>query len=99
VLTEGAIQEIVKEAALKKTGARGLRAIMEKKLANLMFEIPSMERAESVLINERAIKGEEEPIIKRAPLLHSAPSVKKTKSTKAKKSVSLTDSAKKIADA
>ena len=57
IFTEKAILAIAKEAIAKKTGARGLRAIIEKKLNNLMFEVPSMEGVDEVIIDETFIKG------------------------------------------
>lgn len=60
VFTEKAIGAIAKEAIAKKTGARGLRAIIEKKLNNLMFEIPSVENVDEVIIDEDFIIGKGE---------------------------------------
>jgi ATP-dependent Clp protease ATP-binding subunit ClpX len=64
VFMEDAIKEIALEAIKRKTGARGLRAIMEKKLTDLMFEAPSMQEIESITIDAAFIKGEKPAIIK-----------------------------------
>ena len=63
IFTDAAIREIAKEAIRRKMGARGLRSIVEKKLTDLMFDAPSMEKVDSVIIDEQFIKGEKEPII------------------------------------
>merc|ERR1719481_2368875 len=54
--TRGALKEISKMAIRKKTGARGLRAIMEKLLLDVMFEIPGS-NVESVEVTEDAVMG------------------------------------------
>merc|ERR1712098_294516 len=54
--TQGALKEISKMAIRKKTGARGLRAIMEKLLLDVMFEIPGS-NVESVEVTEDAVMG------------------------------------------
>lgn len=58
IFTEKAILEIAKEAIKCKTGARGLRSILENKLINLMFDIPSMKNINSVTVDEKFIRGE-----------------------------------------
>ncbi|CAL4325404.1 ATP-dependent Clp protease ATP-binding subunit ClpX [Buchnera aphidicola (Protaphis terricola)] len=50
-----AIKAIAKKAILKKTGARGLRSILEKILLNTMYELPSMKNVKKVLITESVI--------------------------------------------
>merc|ERR1712226_702904 len=54
--TPGALNEISKLAISRKTGARGLRAILEKLLLDVMFEIPGS-NVESVTVTEEAVKG------------------------------------------
>jgi ATP-dependent Clp protease ATP-binding subunit ClpX len=54
---------IAKEAMSKKTGARGLRAIMEKLLLDLMFEIPTSENLEKVVINKEVVEGTGSPFM------------------------------------
>ncbi len=60
---EDALEEIAKKAIMKKTGARGLRSILENILLKTMFELPELEGAEKVTIDRRTAKGECDPII------------------------------------
>ena len=60
---ENAIKEIAIKAISKKTGARGLRSIIEKILLRTMFELPGQENVEEVIIDIGAAKGESQPII------------------------------------
>lgn len=62
--TEDAVSEIAQEAIKRKTGARGLRSIMESKLTDLMFEVPSMQHIDGVIIDDKFIKGEKPAFIK-----------------------------------
>ncbi|MBP9015255.1 MAG: ATP-dependent Clp protease ATP-binding subunit ClpX [Candidatus Atribacteria bacterium] len=57
IFTEGALRLIAHEAMAKGTGARGLRAIMEKLMVELMFELPSRKDIEKVVINEEVVKN------------------------------------------
>ena len=58
-----AISEIAKKAISKKTGARGLRSILENILLKTMFELPDMEEVIKVTVDASAVKGATEPII------------------------------------
>tara|TARA_B100000963_G_scaffold342916_1_gene344242 strand:- start:1067 stop:2320 length:1254 start_codon:yes stop_codon:yes gene_type:complete len=58
-----AISEIAKKAISKKTGARGLRSILENILLKTMFELPDMEDVIKVTIDRASVKGQSEPII------------------------------------
>ena len=58
-----AISEIAKKAISKKTGARGLRSILENILLKTMFELPDMDDVEKVTVDAAAVKGASEPII------------------------------------
>lgn len=60
---EDALSEIAKIALDRKTGARGLRAVIENALLNLMFELPSMENVEKCIITKETILGTGEPNI------------------------------------
>ncbi len=60
---EDALTEIAKKAINKKTGARGLRSILESILLKTMFSLPDMENVESVTIDKSVVKGKSEPII------------------------------------
>ena len=65
---DDAIREIAKEAHERKTGARGLRSIMEKTMMDLMFRIPSDETMTECIITKEAVLGESEPIEKHIQL-------------------------------
>lgn len=61
--TEGSIRGIAKEAMKKKTGARGLRSIMEKVMLDVMYEIPSISNVKECVISEEVIVNHERPIL------------------------------------
>ena len=58
-----AILEIAKKAISKKTGARGLRSILENILLKTMFELPDMENVVKVTVDKAAVKGASEPLV------------------------------------
>jgi len=58
-----AILEIAKKAISKKTGARGLRSILENILLKTMFELPDMENVIKVTVDKASVKGTSEPIV------------------------------------
>ena len=58
-----AITEISRKAISKKTGARGLRSILENILLKTMFELPDMEDVIKVTVDKSAVKGDSEPIV------------------------------------
>jgi ATP-dependent Clp protease ATP-binding subunit ClpX len=58
-----AVLEIAKKAINKKTGARGLRSIIEALLLKTMFKLPAMDDIEEVLVNESVVKNNSEPLI------------------------------------
>jgi ATP-dependent Clp protease ATP-binding subunit ClpX len=58
-----ALLAIANKAMVRKTGARGLRSIVEGVLLDTMYELPSMENASKVVVDETVIKGESKPII------------------------------------
>ena len=58
-----AVSEIAKRAIKKKTGARGLRSILESLLLKTMFNLPSQDDIEEIIIDENAVNGKSEPII------------------------------------
>ena len=60
---DDAIREIAKQSAARKTGARGLRSIMEKTMLDTMFTIPSEEKAVKCIVTVAAVKGDEKPRI------------------------------------
>ena len=61
--TEDALNEIVKKAITRKTGARALRAILEEIMLDIMYEIPSKKRVKSCLIDLEFIKHNSKPKI------------------------------------
>ena len=61
--TEDAIDAIAELAVSRKTGARGLRSIVESFMIDLMFELPSMEGKKKITITKEVIKGEKKPEI------------------------------------
>jgi ATP-dependent Clp protease ATP-binding subunit ClpX len=65
-LTDDALAAIAKLAKEQKTGARGLRGIMESILNELMFETPSDETITKIIINEEVVNKISEPIIERS---------------------------------
>jgi len=58
-----ALRAVARKAMERKTGARGLRTIMEHVLLDTMYELPSLENVQKVVIDERAIAGESEPYL------------------------------------
>ncbi len=56
VITDEALRLIAKEAIKRKTGARGLRAIMEKIMMDVMFEVPSKKEIKKVIIDQEVVK-------------------------------------------
>jgi ATP-dependent Clp protease ATP-binding subunit ClpX len=59
--TEGAIDAIADTAIKQKTGARGLRAIVERLMTDVMFELPSMEGSKRVVITQEVVEKSEPP--------------------------------------
>ena len=60
---EDALLAIAKKAQERKTGARGLRSIMEAVLLDSMYKIPSLEEVSKVIIDAAVIEGESEPLL------------------------------------
>jgi ATP-dependent Clp protease ATP-binding subunit ClpX len=60
---DDALQAIAKKAKERKTGARGLRSIMESVLLETMFRIPSMNNVSKVVIDAAVINGDSEPLL------------------------------------
>ncbi|MGV8939185.1 MAG: ATP-dependent Clp protease ATP-binding subunit ClpX [Allorhizobium sp.] len=59
---EDALREIALKAITRKTGARGLRSIMEKILLDTMFELPELEGVREVVISDEVVKGSARPL-------------------------------------
>ena len=60
---EDALRAIARKAKDRKTGARGLRSIMETVLLDLMYKIPSLDKVSKVIIDAAVIEGESEPLL------------------------------------
>ena len=60
---DNAIKEVAKKAISKKTGARGLRSILENLLLKTMFDLPGQNNVEEVVVDVGAVKGHSQPII------------------------------------
>jgi ATP-dependent Clp protease ATP-binding subunit ClpX len=61
--TKGAIRSIAREAIKRQAGARGLRAILEEVMLDIMYEIPSQTGIKECVVNEEVITKREEPLI------------------------------------
>ena len=61
--TEGALTAIAKEAMKRKTGARGLRSILESIMLDIMYELPSQTNISECIINEEVILNNQRPIV------------------------------------
>ena len=61
--TEGALRAVVKEALARKTGARGLRSIIEHSMLDIMYEMPSINNLKEVVITEEVICTLADPIL------------------------------------
>jgi len=60
---ENALKEIAQKAISKKTGARGLRSILENILLKTMYDLPSQDNIEEVIVDVSAVKGQSQPIL------------------------------------
>src|SRR5262249_2661398 len=61
--TDGALSAIAREALKRKSGARGLRAIMENIMLDVMYDIPCQPNIKEVLISEEVVTNREQPIV------------------------------------
>lgn len=62
-LREDALTTIARKSTARKTGARGLRTIMEQVLLDIMYDLPSMDNVSKVVIDGAVVAGETEPFI------------------------------------
>jgi ATP-dependent Clp protease ATP-binding subunit ClpX len=76
VFESGAIEAIAQEAMKRKTGARGLRSIVEGLLMEMMFELPSDKHVSRVLIDTDVVKGNKLPVKQLVEASVELPSVK-----------------------
>ncbi len=63
IFKENALKEIAQKAIKKKTGARGLRSILENILLKTMYDLPSREDIDEVIVDASAAKGQSQPIL------------------------------------
>jgi ATP-dependent Clp protease ATP-binding subunit ClpX len=70
--SEGAMVAIAREALKRRSGARGLRAILEQAMLDIMYDIPSLKNVRECLINEEVIMKYEKPILVFEPQAESA---------------------------
>jgi ATP-dependent Clp protease ATP-binding subunit ClpX len=61
--TDSALLSIAKEAMKRKSGARGLRAILESCLLEIMYNIPSLENVKECVVSEDVVLNDEDPIL------------------------------------
>ena len=62
-IRDDALQAIARKAMARKTGARGLRTILEGVLLNSMYDLPSLENVSKVVVDESVIEGDAEPYV------------------------------------
>jgi ATP-dependent Clp protease ATP-binding subunit ClpX len=60
---EDALRSVARKSMERKTGARGLRSILESVLLDTMYDLPSMERVSKVVIDEGVIEGQSKPLV------------------------------------
>jgi len=61
--TKGALQAVARKALVRESGARGLRAILEEAMLDIMYEVPSKQGIKEVVVNEDAITNGDPPLI------------------------------------
>ena len=62
-IREEALSEIAKKAIERKTGARGLRSILEDILMETMYKMPSEDSLQKVVLDATVVRGESEPLL------------------------------------
>ncbi len=60
--TVDALETVAKKAIARKTGARGLRSILETILLDTMFELPSMDGVAEIVVDKDVVEGRKEPV-------------------------------------
>jgi ATP-dependent Clp protease ATP-binding subunit ClpX len=70
--SEGALRAVAQEAIKRKSGARGLRSILEAMMLEIMYDIPSRDDITEVVINEEVVRHGAEPMMVYAPRAESA---------------------------
>ena len=74
--TEGALSAIAKKALKRKSGARGLRSVMEEAMLDVMYDLPSKKNVQECVISEQVINDGDYPVI-----LYTNPEEKKIESS------------------
>ena len=62
-LRPAALQAIARKALKRKTGARGLRSILEQVLLDLMYDLPSLQNVHKVVVDENSVTGDGQPLV------------------------------------
>jgi ATP-dependent Clp protease ATP-binding subunit ClpX len=60
---EESLRAVARKAMQRKTGARGLRTILENTLLDIMYDLPSMRNVQKVVIDEDVIQGDSKPFL------------------------------------
>ena len=66
-ITPDALRELAAQAIKKGTGARALRALLEKLMLDVMYDIPGADDVEAVKITAAVVRGEQTPLVQRKP--------------------------------
>ncbi len=61
--TDGAVEEVAREAVQRKAGARGLRAILEKLMLDVMYDVPSATNVQECIVSEEVVAKSKQPIL------------------------------------
>jgi len=61
--TEDALNAVARKAIQRKTGARGLRSILEGILLDTMYELPTYDGVEEVVVNAEVVEGRSQPLL------------------------------------
>jgi len=80
-ITPEALKVIAQKTLERKTGARGLRSILEKTLLETMYELPSMQDVQKVIVDDKTILGESQPVV----LLNNITSTKQVNKQKGRR--------------
>ena len=80
--TEDAIKEVARTALTRKTGARGLRAILEQVMLDVMYDLPGNEKIAKCIITRESIIGTGKPVLEEGDRLKRSDSKVRAKATK-----------------
>ena len=82
---EDALREVARIALQRKTGARGLRAILEQTMLEVMYDVPGNDKANKIVVTMDSIKGISKPVVEEGPKKELAS--KASSSLKSKKDI------------